>query len=730
MKNSKPSPLDRRTFLKLGTLAMGSGLLLGWSHANKLLNVRTSKSDYPLTHFVFIGSDGQITIVCHRSEMGQGVRSSLTLLVAEELDVAPETISVVQADCDPKYGPQNTDGSRSVRDFFKPLRKAGAAARMMLMQEASTQWKVPMSECSTDQGAVWHIKSGRKLKYQDLASAASQRPVPNNPQLKRPTDFKWVGKEGKNHRDVREIVRGKSLYGIDVSLPNMVYAALLRSPVPGGTIKNYKREKALALPGVIDVVELAGLGPDINMNSSIAVIAKNTWAAFQGKSLLEAEWNYNGLKLDDSGNFRQELAVALETKGSVFRNDGNLDEGRKSAVELFSRTYHSAFLTHACLEPLVSVAAFADGKCEIWAPAQDPQRIVSAVSRLTGLTSDKIKFHITLLGGGYGRKSQPDFVIEAVLLARKLGRPVKVQWSREDDMKNGFYHAEALQRLEVGLNNEATPITWHHKSVFPSIMGVFDPDLTTPADWEMALGASDMPLQIANVRTEGVGIRTSVRVGWLRSVCSLWHAFAVNSLIDELAHRFSVDPIEYRLKLIGEPRIINPKDPYPQDTGRLIEVIKKAKDAFGWNRPLAAGSGKGFAAHYSFLSYTAMAIEARVIQGKVKVHRVVCAFDCGFAVNPDGVRAQIEGSINFGLSAALYGKISLNKGVVEQSNFHNYPLLRMKEAPEIEVHLINGNPEVPTGAGEPGVPPVAPALANALFNATGKRFRDLPLRGY
>jgi isoquinoline 1-oxidoreductase subunit beta len=724
--------VKRRTLIKLALGASATGLLLSVAYDKRFTIIQKvsnyiDNKDFDPNAFIFIQSDGAIKIICHRSEMGQGARTAIPMLMVEELDVTWEQVQVVQGLGDAKYGSQNTDGSKSIRDFYLPLRKAAASAREMLVSAAALIWDVPDKECDTLDGFVLHKKTNRQLAYGDLVSKARQIPVPKFPTLKTPSEFKVIGKP-KAGVDIAAIVKGEAQFGIDVTIPQMLIASLLRAPVPGAKIKSIFKEDALSTPGVVQVIELEEQGRSVNASASVAVVATNTWAAFSGRAKLKVEWDFLDLKRDHSSKYRNKLEQELNGSQKAHRSEGNINRGKKKSSKVIEASYHTPYLVHAPMEPLVSTAYVKEGSCEVWAPCQDPQRAMKLIAKLLDIKIKDIKFNVTFLGGGFGRKSQPDFVLESVLLSKKLKKPIKIQWSREDEIKHGFYHSESLQKLQAGVDETGYPITWHHKAVFPTILSVFMSGATTPADWESGMGATNMPYRIENILCEVGSISSSVRIGWMRSVCNVWHAFAVNSFVDELALNATTDPIAFRLRLLGSAKVLDPNDNFPQDTGRLIKVIERTRDEFGWENALAIGYGKGFASHYSFKSYVAIAIEVNVAEGEISIKKVVCTIDCGIAVNPDSVRAQMEGAIVFGLSAALYGKITLRKGIVKQGNFDNYPVLRMDEMPKVQVHIINGNINVPTGVGEPGVPPVAPALASAIYFATGKRLRDLPLR--
>lgn len=729
--------VKRRSFLLGGAALSTAGLIVGvgyaythrWEILPKVMHYMANK-DFDPSVFIVIPKTGKIQLICHRSEMGQGVRTGLPMILADELGVTLDDIEVVQGMGDARYGSQNTDGSTSVSTFYTRLRKAAAGTREVLELAAAKRWNVSAEDCKADGGVVKHLRSNKSLPYQELGEDAAHFPFPENPTLKPVKEYKIVGRARKV-MDMSDIVTGKAKYGADIKPPGMVYACALRAPVPGATIRSWDPTPVRAVRGVLDVFEIPSFAQYTHNNAAVCVVAENTWAAMQGVKALEVDWDYEGLKRDTSASYRKELSNALYGKKEVHKFMGQVPSVELSAKpeQIVESEYFAPFLVHAPMEPPACVASVTDDGCEIWSPSQDPQRAMKVVSQFLKIPIEKIKFNVTMLGGGFGRKSQPDFVVEAAAISKKVGKPVRIQWTREDEIKHGFYHAESLQKIKAVVDDKGMPVSLRHQSVYPSILNLILPGTDAPTPVETNMGVLNQPYRIPNVMVEVGKTMSSVRVGWLRSVCNVFHGFAVNSFVDELAARAKVDPIEYRLKLLGAPRILPQEygEMYPQNTERLINIIKAVRDKFGWDKALAKGRGKGFASHFSFLSYAAMACEVSLDHGVVKVHRVVIGLDCGLAVHPEAVKAQLEGAVVFGLSAALYGRISLKDGVVEQSNFHDYPVLRGNEMPDVEIVLINGAPHQPSGVGEPGVPVVAPAIASAIHNITGKRIRELPL---
>ena len=673
--------------------------------------------------FVAIAPDGHVTLVCHRSEMGQGIRTSMAMLLADELEVDLQTITLVQADGDERYGDQNTDGSHSVTMNWTRLREAGAAAREMLIKAAAKKWNVSPDLCHASLGYVIQNTSKKRLSYGELVADAAVLHVPAHPKIKPDSELRLVG-TGQPSLDLDAMMAGKYNFGIDVVVDEMVYATLERSPTVAGKIKSLDTTAALAVPGVLRVERIKGIRK--YTNNAVAVVAKNTWSALQGRRALKIEWEHD--EVSGSTELRAKLDKALEKPGKDYRKDGDFEAQVAGAARVFEARYRAPHLAHATMEPLACVARVMGEDCEIWAPTQDPQGTKEDVAKLLGFKADNIKLHVAMIGGGFGRKSQPDFVLEAVALSNIIGRPVKITWTREDEIKHGFYHGESAQRLTATLDKQGKVTGWRHRSAFTTITRLFNPLSSEPGGFEMGMGCTNMPYHIPNVLCEGVSVPTDVRVAWLRSVCNIFHAFSVNSFLDELAHETGRDAVALRLDMLepyGVPAWDKKSEP-PLDTGRLADVLKLAAKQSGWGGKRAKGTGLGIACHYSFKSYVAVALEVKVKGTQVQVVRADCVIDCGKIVNADSVKAQMEGSMIFGLTGALYGEITLKDGAVEQSNFHDYQLLRMPESPKIFVHLVKSDAP-PTGVGEPGVPSVAPALCAAIFQATGKRIRDLPV---
>jgi isoquinoline 1-oxidoreductase subunit beta len=705
--------------------------------------------DNPLA-FVAIGEDGVVTIVVHRSEMGQGVRTGMPLILADELDADWSKVRVKQAPADEeKFGNQDTDGSRSTRHFIEPMRRCGASARAMLELAAAQSWGVPVAQVQAVNHEVIHHGSGRKLGYGALARHAAKLAVParESLRLKSPSQFRYIGKGDLRLADGPDIVTGKAQYGIDTWFDGMLYAVVARSPVLGGKVTHFDAADAVKIPGVVKVLEIPASVPSAKFHplAGIAVIANDTWVAIKARNALKIEWDDGAHGGYDSNTYREELEQAARKPGTVVRESGDVDGALGKAARKIEAEYYLPHIAHATMEPPAAVARIVDGRCEVWAPTQAPQVTREDVAKHLGLSFENVTVHVTLLGGGFGRKSKPDFAIEAAILSQQMGgKPVKVTWTREDDLHHDFYHTVSVERLQAGVDASGKVTAWLHRSVAPSIGSIFGPDPKHELPFEQGMGLLNLPYDIANLRMENPEAAAHTRIGWFRSVSNIPHAFAVQSFVAELAAAAGRDHRDYLLELIGPARLIDPtslhdswnhgESPqlYPVDTGRLRHVIETVTREAGWGRKLPKGNALGLAAHYSFLSYTAAVVEVAVNdKGELHIPRVDIAFDCGPQVNPDRIRSQLEGAVVMGVSLATSGEITFRKGRAEQDNFHQYQVTRMDASPrDIRVHLLPSSDwSVPLGGvGEPGVPPIAPALCNAIFAATGKRIRRMPIR--
>lgn len=693
--------------------------------------------------YLSIAGNGDVVIVAMSPEIGQGARTAMPAIIADELEADWDRVEIVQGYPDPRLGSQSVGGSSAIRDNYDNLRLAGASARTMLERAAAQIWGVPAGECHAKSHQITHEPSGRTLGYGEVAGIAAGLPVPDPAEvrLKTKAEFRYIG-TAMGPVDGPDIVRGRAIYGIDTVVPGMKFAVIARSPVIGGKLKSFNADKALAVPGVERVIEVEGgtEPPGFNSVGGLAVIAGDTWTAKKGRDLLEIEWDDGPNGEFDSGPYRAELEAAVAKPGTVARNRGDTYGALEAASKVLTADYYVPHHVHAPMEPPAAVADVRDGRAEVWMPNQDPTGPHREIARVLDLPMDKVTIHTTLSGGGFGRKGKPDYGIEAALLSKASGSPVKVVWTREDDIQHSYYHATAAQHMKAGIDSGGKVTSWLHRVASPSISSTFSAGITEPSDGEMSLGCTDVPWDIPHIRCEKGQAVAHLRIGWFRSVDNINHAFAVSSFVDELAHETGRDTAELLLEMIGGPRHITLAEEgvnysnhgqdineFPIDTARMVNVIKAVMKDSGWSRPLAKGRGRGIAFHKSFLTYVAAVVEVEVgDDGGLRISDVFYAVDCGQAVNPDRIRAQFEGGAICGISMALYGEITAKKGRVEQSNFHDYVVTRSDAAPITHVHIVDSDAR-PTGVGEPPVPPIAPALCNAIFAATGKRIRSLPI---
>jgi isoquinoline 1-oxidoreductase beta subunit len=677
-------------------------------------SAREGTGPLALNAFIGIGTDEVVTLIVNKSEMGQGVYTSLPMLLAEELEVDWSKVRVESAPVDSVYnhtgfGIQMTGGSTSVSSEWERMRKIGAAAREMLVAAAAETWQVERTSCRAENGRVIH-PSGKTLTYGQLAAKAATMPVPQEVSLKDPSAFKIIGR-AMPRLDTPEKVNGKALFGIDARTPGMLTAVVARPPVFGGKVKSFNGEKAKAVPGVKEVIQI---------ESGIAVVATNFWSANLGRRALEVVWDEGPLAQLSTAGMREQYSGLAKSPGALARKEGDPEAALARVAKQIDAEYEVPYLAHAMMEPLSCLVDLRAQSCEIWTGTQLQTVDRDAAARVAGLKAEQVKLHTVFLGGGFGRRANPksDFVVEAVQVAKAVKKPVKVFWTREDDIKGGYYRPMWYDRIAAGLDSKGNLIAWQHAIVGQSILRgtPFEQALTKDGIDETSVeGAEDIPYEIPNILVNLHSPTLEVPVQWWRSVGHSHTAFVVESFMDEVAHRAGKDPFEFRQKLLGR---------HPRHKGVLDLAAQKAD----WGRPLPPGRARGVAMHESFGSFVAQVAEVSVNPaGKVHVHRVVCAIDCGKIVNPDTVAAQMESGIVFGLSAALYGAITFKNGRVEQRNFNDYPVLRMNEMPKVEVYILPSQ-DHPGGVGEPGVPPIAPAVTNAIFAVTGKRIRRLPIR--
>lgn len=690
-----PRDASRRTFLKL-TAAAGGGLLVGF----ELPALGASGDAYALggAHFspnswIHLAPDDSVTLMFASSEMGQGSMTAIPMLLAEELEVNWAKVKVAPAPVHPDFnnpisGRQQTGGSTAVRGYWQVLREVGAATRELLVAAAAQTWGVAARECHARNGEVMHAGSGRRLRYGALLERAAKLTPPSNPRLKDPKDFRLIG-TSPARLDAPAKVNGSAIFGHDVRVPGMLTAVVARCPVFGGKAKGYDSAAARKVPGVRHVVAIS---------SGVAVVADNFWAAQRGRAALEVRWDYGPRTHLDSAGIEAQLRAALARPGKVEREAGDVDRALAAGGRIIEALYETPYVAHACMEPMNCTAHVRKDGCEVWVPTQAQTGAQATAAEVSGLPRSAVRIHTTYLGGGFGRRLQQDFVAEAVELSKALGVPVQVLWTREDDMQHDFYRPANAVQLRALLDAHGRPTAWWQRLAGP----------------RHALGGVDVPYAIPHLRIERVEEDPGVPAGPWRSVGASQNAFPVECFIDELAHAARQDPLALRLQLLANA---------PRHRAALELAARKA----GWGGRLPAGQGRGLAVYHSFAGWVAHVAEVSVVKGVIRVQRVVSAVDCGIAVHPDGVRAQTESSIVLGLTAALKGPITLKAGRVAQGNFNDYPLLRIDEMPKVEVHLVPSR-EPPGGVGEPGLPPLAPAVANAVFAATGQRLRRLPLR--
>jgi len=741
--------VSRRGFLKnvlsAGALVLAVRYLPDVAFADEV--ARNVIDMAPLHPSVYVGleTDGTVYIVAHRSEMGTSSRTSLPMILADELDADWARVKIIQAIGDPRYGSQDTDGSHSVRDFLVPLREAGGTTRLMLIRAAAQQWGVSADECTTGLHQVIHGPTGRKADYGQLVSAAAKQPVPGQSEvkLKPRSQWRYIGK-GENPYDLRDYCTGKAGFGLDARVDGMLYAAIAHPPVLGGTVKSLDDRPAFAVRGVRQTIAIDTFKPPCHFQplGGVAVLADNTWSALQGRKQLKIEWDNGANAAYNSDEFKRYLQETARKPGKVWRNQGDVDKEFASAGKIIEADYYAPHLAHASMEPPMALADVRGDRVEVWTSTQNPQAVQDAVAGALKLPKENVICHVTLLGGGFGRKSKPDNAVEAAVLSQKAGKPVKVVWSREDDIRFDYYHTVAAAHMKAALDAKGRPTAWLQRVVCPTIGSTFQAGAEYASGGELQQGWTDIPYDLPNLRAENGPAPAHVRIGWLRSVANIYQAFAIQTFTAELAANANADPIQYTLELIGPPRKIDFKAlgvdypnygaslaEYPVDTARYRSVIEQVAERSGWGQQKSGnGIGYGFAIHRSFLTYVACVVKVEVnAEGDIAIPRVDYVLDAGLVVNPDRTRSQFEGAAVFGTSIARYGEITAKDGAIQQSNFHDYQLTRLPQAPRItNVHIVE-NDAPPAGVGEPGVPPFVPALCNAVSAATGKRIRELPL---
>jgi isoquinoline 1-oxidoreductase subunit beta len=702
------SPLSRREFVGAG-IAAGAGLVIGFylPHGNE-----SAKKSFSPNAYLRIAPDNKVTIVVARSEMGQGVRTALPMILAEELEADWKQIEIEQAGASTLFGDQTTGGSASIRTTWDPMRKAGAAAREMLISAAALTWNVPRSGCAAESSHVKHAASNRSLSYGDLAAKASTLPIPTDVPLKQSKDYKIVGQR-LARLDTPDKVKGEAVFGIDFRLPEMKYAVLSRCPTIGGKVSGFDDKESKKISGVAYVGKIG--------DSAVAVVADSVWGAMEGRRVLNVTWDDGPNKDLNTAAVMASLKQAASKKGANMYAAG---EPAKVSGRHISAEYTLPFMAHAPMEPGNCTAHFQGTKCELWAPTQVPQDCRDSVATAIALDPDQVKVNVTLMGGGFGRRLEHDYAVEAALVSKAINAPVKVIWTREDDMRFSTYRPASLHQLSATLDGSGFPVALTHRIIAPSISGQKGQPVPNGVDPDLPDEAGPV-YGVPNYNIEYVLAETPVPLGWMRSVYALQAAFALESFIDELAVAAGKDPLQYRLHLLAKDQDL-PYFTTTWHTARFRAALQLAAEKSGWDKPLPAGRCRGVACFGCFASYMAEVVEISMENDQPRVHRVVAVVDCGQVVNPSILEQQIQGGIVYGLANALRAKITIDKGRVVQGNFDDYAPLRMEETPAVEVYAI-ASQEAPTGIGEPSVPPVAPAVCNAIYSATKKRIRALPI---
>jgi isoquinoline 1-oxidoreductase beta subunit len=728
---------ERRDFLKTGA-ATGVALLIGVRFSRAAAATDPAQGQEkpqvnPFDAWVRITPDDRVTLVLGKSEMGQGVMTALPMILAEELCVDWKQVHIEQAPTNPKIYDLGTGGSGSVAGSWQPLRQAGAAAREMLILAAAKKWEVSTDTCQAQNGRIVHGHPERSFRYGELVADASKLPVPNlrTVPLKNSNDFTLVGRD--THRvDAVSKSDGTAKFGIDSRIPGMLYAVIARCPVFDGKVASFDATKAKSFPGVRDVFEIKISGRGASSTGGVAVLADNSWAAIQGRNLLEVKWDEGAAASESTDELRKQFIANVTKPGKVVRNDGDANAALDSASKKVEAVYELPFAAHVCMEPMNCTVHIRPDSAEAWVPSQGPQWAQAVIAETAKLPPEKVTVHTTLMGGGFGRRYQADFVMEAAQVARISGKPVMVLWTREDDMQHDFYRPASCHKLHGALDNNGQLAAYKHFQTSTSIAVKWrENGQDKPEDGEFGTGAT-IPYATPNIRIEYTLAHSSAPRAWWRSVEHSSSGFVMESFIDELAHSAGQDPLAFRLKLLGPDRKIKQfgaesDDTPPLDTARLKGVLKLAAEKSDWGKHLTSGQGRGIAGFFSFESYVAAVAEVSSDKGQIKVRRIVCAVDCGRPINPNGVRAQVESAAIYALTATVKDPITVERGRIVQANFNDYDMIRMNEAPPIEVHLVSST-AAPSGIGEPTVPVIAPAICNAIFQATGKRLRRLPVR--
>ncbi len=756
---SRLENLSRRDFIKRSGAASAFVIGAHIAPTSFVGMVRAAEGAATPNLFVAVDPDGSVTLTSIRVEMGQGVRTGIPMILADELEADWNRVKLWQAPGDEtKYDPagqdgQNTDGSRSTRHHLDVMREIGAVARSVLEQAAAQKWGVDADVVYAKDHRLHNSVTGASFDFGEVVDVAAGIEVPTGddapkPKLKDPSQWKYIGKSLPQF-DNYDITTGGANYGADISIPGMKIAVIARSPVFRGKLKSFDATEALKIQGVEQVVEIPALADDkaaeFRALGGVAVIGTNTWSVLEGRKALKLEWDEGPFAAHDSATYDDKLRASAKEGGHIIRNRGNVDEALKSSAKTLEAEYFVPYFIHTTMEPPAAIVDANVRPVQVWACTQSPNETRQYVGEALGLEKTDVECNVTLLGGGFGRKSKPDFACEAAILSKMVGSPVRVQWSREDDIKNGYYHTASAHAMKAGLDESGKITAWHHCGAWPSILGLWNPEQKTGFGIEYGLGLIDTPYNdVKNMRIENGEADVMIRVGWYRSVNNIQHAYAQNCFMNELAEAAGRDPLEFMLEAIGESEEMDltkdgveeywnygdPTDKWPIMPNRLSNALRTVAAKAGYGKEMPKGHGLGLAVHRAFHSYVATAVHVVVHEdGTYTIPQVDMAIDCGRYVNPDGVRKQVEGAAIYGNTVARHGKITTTNGAVDQNNFHDYPISRMNTSPlDVRVHIIEDFVHLPPcGVGEPGVPPYTPALINAIYNATGKRIRTLPI---
>ena len=719
----------RRQFLKASATAAG-GLIIGVSYAGS--GWAGGGGDIEIHPLIKIQADGAIVIFAKNPEIGQGIRTALPMIVAEELEVDWDDVAVEPADWDPRLGSQFAGGSLGVLLNWEDMRRAGAAVREMMIAAAASRWGLPLEECIAESGAVLHRPTERRLDYGELAATAADLPVPEEPSLKNPEDFTIIGTP-RADVDIEKIVTGEPLFGIDADVPGALKAVIERSPRYGARVRRFDAAAARQVSGVVDVIHLdadAHGGRMIeanspNFTSGVAILAESVWAAMKGRDALIIDWDYGDASSESSENIMAAYRQAAKTGEFVVREDGDAGAALGAAVHELKADYEVQFLAHTPMEPMNCTASVADGRCEIWAPTQNPEYIVNGVTKMLGIPGDRIIVHQIRAGGGFGRRYYADYAMEAALLSATTGRPVQVVWTRENDIRHDFYRPAACHHVEAGLDESGTVTGWRHVIACASRSTFLERD---DAPYGTVISEYTYPAGfVANLKSEYTAVSSGVPLGQWRAVEDSASMFVVLGFLDELAHAAGRDPLQFTLDFLGPRRMQPIVGDYARDVGRLRNVIERIAELSDWYSPSPVGHARGFGACYTQTAYVAEVVEISLTENdSVRVDCIHAVIDCGRVINPTGAEAQVQGAIFEGLGAALRGQVVIRNGQAASDNFDSYKLLRIADAPDLNIQFIDSG-EPPRGTGEPCLPPLAPALTNAIFALTGTRIRRLPV---